>query len=129
MNVITVDEQAYRLPGSQNDFQQAMYIHLINWKWAHITRDPGLLRGHVYDAVLPDRYIGQYLMLYPEIVPVLNRHLQKFPFNIHTYFNHMASSQAANINLFLPILYHPPCQQDPGSPQARLRPSGSLSIR
>jgi len=30
-----------RLPGSLNPFQQKLYIHLINWKWRHITREPG----------------------------------------------------------------------------------------
>ncbi len=107
MKVITVEGQDYRLPGSQNDFQQAMYIHLINWKWANITRDPGKVRGVVYDIALPERYRGQYPTLYPEIISILNQHLKVFPFKIHIYFNHMASSQAANLNLFLPILYHP----------------------
>jgi hypothetical protein len=37
----------------------------------------------------------------------LQEHLLKYPFRIHTYFYHMASSQAANINLFLPVLLHP----------------------
>ncbi|MBC8507755.1 MAG: hypothetical protein H8D34_23050 [Chloroflexi bacterium] len=111
MNVITVDGQDYRLPGSLNDFQQAMYIHLINWKWAHITRDPGQIRGVVYDTALPERYTDQYPTLYPEIIPVLNQHLGKFPFKVHIYFNHMASSQAANLNLFLPFLYHPNASQ------------------
>ncbi|MBC8503265.1 MAG: hypothetical protein H8D34_00275 [Chloroflexi bacterium] len=107
MKVYSLDGKEYRLPGSLNDFQQATYIHLINWKWAHITRDPGKVRGVVYDAALPERYKDQYPTLYTEIIPVLNRHLSKFPFKVHIYFNHMASSQAANLNLFLPFLYHP----------------------
>ncbi|MBC7525372.1 MAG: hypothetical protein H7239_13165 [Flavobacterium sp.] len=43
-------------------------------------------------------------MLYPEIISHLLEHKRKFNFKMHEYFNHMASSQAANINLFLPIL-------------------------
>ena len=32
---------------------------------------------------------------------------RKNRFRLHTHFNHMASSQAANVNLFLPVLHHP----------------------
>ena len=73
MNVITVDGQDYRLPGSLNDFQQAMYIHLINWKWAHITRDPGQVRGVVYDAALPERYKDQFLTTMKRLLTVEGR--------------------------------------------------------
>jgi hypothetical protein len=33
--------------------------------------------------------------------------MAQHPFHVHPYFHHMASSQAANLNLFLPILLHP----------------------
>lgn len=107
MKIVAFDGQEYRLPGLLNPFQQEMYIHLINWKWVHITREPGNVRGGSYDAILPERYADQFPILYPTILPALKSHLQNFPFRIHTYFNHMASSQAANLNLFLPILLHP----------------------
>jgi hypothetical protein len=107
MKTFTQNGQTYRLPGTLNAFQQSLYIHLIDWKWMHITREPGWSRGNPYDAILPDDLAGQYSMLYPPIVPALKSHLQKFPFRIHKYFNHMASSQAANLNLFLPILHSP----------------------
>jgi len=107
MKIYTVGGEKYRLPNSLSDFKLEMYVHLINWKWKHITRDPGKVRGVVYDAALPERYRGQYATLYPAIIGRLNHHLQKFPFKVHIYFNHMASSQAANVNLFLPVLYHP----------------------
>lgn len=107
MKIITVEGQEYRLPNTPNTFQEALYIHLIRWKWAHITREPGLDRGNLYDAILPKRYAQQYPMLYPDILVAFRRHLEKFPFRIHNYFNHMVSSQAANINLFLPVLLHP----------------------
>jgi hypothetical protein len=107
MKIFTVNGQDYRLPGMLNPFQQEMYIHLINWKWVHITREPGTFDDVVYDATLPDEYADQYPMLYPSIVNILKEHLKKFDFRIHLHFNHMASSQAANLNLFLPILQNP----------------------
>jgi hypothetical protein len=107
MKTLTVNSQNYRLPGMLNPFQQKLYIHLINWKWAHITHDAGMARGENYDAILPEEYADQFPIIYPEIVPALKEHLQKFPFRIHVHFNHMASSQAANLNLFLPILRSP----------------------
>ena len=102
-----MDGQDYKLPGSLSAFQQEMYVHLINWKWEHITRKPGINDGILYDAFLPDEYADKYPVLYPNITNALRQHLQKYPFRIHKYFNHMASSQAANINLFLPVLRHP----------------------
>lgn len=107
MKIIQVNGQEYRLPNLLNPFQQEIYIHLIHWKWEYITREPGSVRGQAYDAILPERYADQFPMLYPVIIPMLKKHLQTFPFRIHTYFNHMASSQAANLNLFLPLLAHP----------------------
>lgn len=107
MKVLTIDGQKYRLPGMLNPFQQEMYVHLINWKWEHITREPGKYGEVLYDAALPEKYVSQLPMLFPGVVKALKEHLQKYPFRIHRYFNHMASSQAANINLFLPILLHP----------------------
>jgi hypothetical protein len=107
MRIQPIDGQNYRLPNELNDFQLKMYVHLIKWKWKYITTEPGHDRGFEYDAILPDVYGDKYPMLFPDIVPEVGKHLQKFPFRIHTYFNHMASSQAANINLFLPVLLHP----------------------
>jgi hypothetical protein len=46
-------------------------------------------------------------MLYPPILPAFKRHKEDFPFRLHQFFKHVASSQVANINLFLPILLHP----------------------
>lgn len=107
MKIFTIDGQDYRLPGMLNLFQQEMYVHLINWKWSHITCDPGKDRGVIYDAVLPTQYADQFRVLYPAIVSAFKEHHEKYHFRIHKYFNHMASSQAANLNLFLPILLNP----------------------
>ena len=107
MKMLTIAGRDYKLPNSLNAFQLEMYVHLINWKWQHITSEPGIDGGIEYDAILPESCAGQYAMLYPGIRQALDEHLQEFPFRIHKYINHMASSQAANMNLFLPVLLHP----------------------
>ena len=108
MKVYTVNGHDYRLPGGLNDFQRQMYVHLINWKWQHLTREPGMdIKGNVYDAWLPPAFVAEYRILYPPIGDAVHRHKAKYPFREHSYFHHMASSQAANFNLFLPILLHP----------------------
>jgi len=107
MKTQQIDGQDYRLPSSLNAFQQDMYVHLINWKRQHVTREPGIgPRGLHYDAILPDSYADQYPFVYPDVVDSLKQHRLSYPFRTHLYFNHMASSQAANINLFLPLLQH-----------------------
>ena len=118
MKVLTINGKDYRLPSSLNEFQQKLYIHLIDWKWQHITTVPGVARGHKYDAILPESYLNKRPMLYHGLNTVLDSHLRKFPFRIHKYFNHMASSQAANINLFLPILLNP----EVNTAMSRLKP-------
>lgn len=106
MKKYEIDGQEYWLPSRLNDFQLQMYVHLINWKWKHITRERGLSGGLEYDAILPDRYADALKVVYPDIIPAVKAHQSKFLFRIHKFFNHMASSQAANINLFIPILTH-----------------------
>ncbi len=107
MKPINFNGQAYHLSNLLNPFQLEMQVHLVNWKWAHITTEPGLHAGHPNDALLPKSLDGQFPTLYPGIVDALKSHQEKFPFHFHQYFHHMASSQAANLNLFLPVLLHP----------------------
>jgi hypothetical protein len=107
MKVLNRQGKNYRLPSVLNPFQERMYIHLIDWKRQHITDACGTSGGESYDAILPEDIVGQRPLIYPSIRTPLQNHQQKFPFRIHKFFNHMASSQAANINLFLPILLHP----------------------
>lgn len=107
MRVLKKEGKAYRLPSLLNPFQEQMYTHLIDWKRKHIGNASGTSHGIPYDAILPDEVAENRPLIYPAIREALQSHLQRFPFRIHTYFNHMASSQAANINLFLPILRHP----------------------
>jgi hypothetical protein len=107
MRVLTSNGKDYKLPFPISAFQQEMYVHLIDWKWSHITLEPGTNGGIEYDAILPERCADEFPMIYPNIVAELRQHQVRFPFRTHKYFNHMASSQAANINLFLPVLLHP----------------------
>ena len=39
MKIYEIDGKKYRLPNELTDFQLQMYIHLINWKWAHLTQE------------------------------------------------------------------------------------------
>ena len=108
MRELTRNGKTYRLPSIQNPFQEAMYLHLIDWKWDHITRKEGYYthRGRQipYDAILPESLKTSFPIVYPEVVDALRQHRK---FKLHQHFNHMASSQAANVNLFLPILLSP----------------------
>jgi hypothetical protein len=106
MKTYTVEGQEYRLSNKLNPFQLEMQVHLVNWKRENITREPGLHHGLPNDAILPERLVGQYPMLYPFILPTFKHHKEDFHFRLHQYFNHVASSQAANVNLFLPVLLH-----------------------
>jgi hypothetical protein len=108
-----VNGTAYLLPGNLNSFQLKLYAHLINWKWCHIIRDVGYYKYKgselPYDAILPKKFIHQRQLphIFQPALQHLTAHRIKNPFRIHKHFYHMASSQAANINLFLPILHAP----------------------
>jgi hypothetical protein len=105
--------KTYKLPGSLTLFQEEMYVHLINWKWENITNDVGYYnyKGNQieYDAILPKSVHKNFPLVYPTILKDLkdHRNLKKYYFKFHQHFNHMASSQAANVNLFLPLLLSP----------------------
>lgn len=103
--------KTYKLPGSLTPFQEEMYVHLINWKWKNITEDVGYynFKGNQieYDAILPKSVHNKFPLIYLPILKDLKTLREKYYFKFHQHFNHMASSQAANVNLFLPILLHP----------------------
>ena len=103
--------QTYRLPQKLNSFQERMYIHLIEWKWKHVTTERGAYnykgKSYEYDAILPKSDHESFPIIYPPALSDLKKLKAKFDFKFHEHFNHMASSQAANANLFLPILLHP----------------------
>lgn len=107
MQIHSAGDLKYRLPNSLSDFQIRMYIHLINWKWKHITEEPGYYRGRPYDALLPSSYKKEHYPIYRPIRDRFLEHQKKFKFKSHRFIGHMASSQAACANLFLPILEDP----------------------
>jgi hypothetical protein len=107
MKIYEIDGKKYRLPNELSDFQIQMYVHLINWKWAHLTQEPGLYIHTPYDALLPDEIKAQHDPLYNPIKERFLDHQQKFQFKSHKFLGHMASSQAACVNLFLPLLKDP----------------------
>ena len=91
----------YKLPAKLTEFQLALYIHLIEWKWKHITKEPGKHGKTFYDAILPQEFQEEGYPLYsPLVEEIRNNH----KFKLHLHFGHMASSQAACINLFTPLL-------------------------
>lgn len=107
----SINGKTYRLPGSLTEFQQGMYIHLINYKQNVLgIKEPGEYtykgRDIEYDAILPKAVREKYPLIFPGILPLLLEHRNKHHFKLHLHFNHMASSQAANVNLFLPVLLH-----------------------
>lgn len=107
MIIIEKNGKQYRVPASLRFFQQEMYLHLIDWKWEHLTIEPGIYRGNPYDALVPDRMREKLLPIYAPIREDFKSHYQKYPFKFHIFINHMASSQAACANLFLPLLKYP----------------------
>jgi len=108
MNIEKINGVDYRLPGGLNPFQRDMYVHLINQKWKLGINEPGeyKFKGQVikYDAILPKALSKDLRVVYRPIFEELRRHSKVLHFRQHVHFNHMASSQAANVNLFLPVL-------------------------
>jgi hypothetical protein len=90
----------YKVPPVMTNFQLALYLHLIEWKWKNLTKVPGKYKGIEYDVILPDEFKKNHYPLYQPIVSELAKH----QFKLHKHFGHMASSQAACLNLFIPIL-------------------------
>jgi hypothetical protein len=98
----------YRLANELTPFQLDMQIHLTNWKWEYLkTHDCGLHKEQPYDVILPDDMKAYLHPIYQPIVDRVLEHKGKFPFKLHKFVGHMASSQVACINLFLPLLMHP----------------------
>ncbi len=80
MKVYKIGAKQYRLPNQLSDFQLALYIHLIDWKWANLTEEAGMERGKFYDAVLPVGMKKQRHPVYQPVVPRLLEHKKRFPF-------------------------------------------------
>lgn len=97
--------KTYLMSSNLNRFQEKLYKHLIDWKREHLTKEPGSFKGHIYDYLFPKRTYEFSPVLYTPLQSEL-RDLQSGPFKYkeHIMSKHMASSQCACINLFMPIL-------------------------
>ena len=97
--------KTYFMSSNLNKFQEKLYKHLIDWKKEHLTTEPGSYRGHIYDYLFPNDEYEFSPVLYNPLHPEL-RSLQsgKYKYKEHIMARHMASSQCACINLFMPIL-------------------------
>lgn len=102
-----IDGKVYRMAAGLNEFQKSLYRHLIDWKAQNITDEPGLYKGHPYDYMFPQEYLERDIppFIYSGIHSVI-RSMQEGPFRykVHKMACHMASSQSACVNLFVPIL-------------------------
>lgn len=94
------------IPKNLDPFKNEMYKHLVEWKLKNITTERAVdNKGEEkYDTFLPESVKMKFPHIYPTVVKDLLNLKKKFDFKFHIFFFHMASSQAANINLFLPIL-------------------------
>ena len=101
--------KTYHMASELNDFQMRLYVHLIDWKHENLNvTAPGYHGGHRYDYLFPDEYIVMHPIppfihssLHEKIKDMQN---SEFAYKIHKMAYHMASSQTACINLFMPIL-------------------------
>lgn len=98
------ERREYKLPTQLSAFQQKLYVHLIEWKWRAGMPTAGSYGGRNYDAILTPEDARKRILIYDDVRGRLDQHHARFPFRFHEHFNHMASSQAACVNLFLPLL-------------------------
>ena len=100
----TINGVKYYLPNKLTSEQEAIYVHIINWKRKNITTQKGLYKGHEYDAIFPEE-TSLPRMLYMPIIPLLEKMQQGyFAYKPHKFAFHAISSQTACINLFMPLL-------------------------
>jgi hypothetical protein len=97
----------YIIPEQLNDFQRSMYLHLCEWKSRNISDQPGSFGEKKYDVIVPGSLQQGLPHLYGPVRERFKEHQKKFPFKTHKFAGHMASSQIACANLFLPILDNP----------------------
>lgn len=89
-------------------FQERIYQYLISYKEENITKECGTYKGEKRKEFLPESYWNEEVpaMLYPRICEKV-KDIQKseFRYKPHLFaFKHVASSQTACVNLFVPIL-------------------------
>lgn len=83
MNITERNGARYRLPSGLSDFQQEIYVHLIDWEWKHLTTEPGYYRGNPHGALLPESVQDQLLTIYTPVREDLRNHHQQFQFRTH----------------------------------------------
>lgn len=102
--------KTYRMSSGLNEFQEKLYRHLIEYKWNILgIKEPGTYKGRTYDYMFPKSYEKGYSpVLYNKLHSELDM-LQnsRYRFKVHIMAYHMASSQCACINLFMPVLLDP----------------------
>ena len=89
-------------------FQKCVYQYLTSYKEENITKECGTYKGEKRKEFLPESYWNEEVpaMLYSGIRETV-KDIQKseFRYKPHLFaFKHVASSQTACINLFVPIL-------------------------
>ena len=100
----------YRVPAGLSDFQKRMYMHLIDWKHNVLgEKEAGVYRGRLYDCLFTDQYIQEHpypALIYAGVLMEYDKmqHEPELAYKVHKYAYHMASSQTACVNLFMPVL-------------------------
>jgi hypothetical protein len=97
----------YKIPEQLSEFQRGMYLHLCEWKSRNITPLPGSFGGKMYDVILPGKLQQGLPHLYDPVRARFREHQNKFHLKTHKFAGHMASSQIASANLFLPLMEAP----------------------
>ncbi len=92
-----------------SDFKASIEESLKDYKNEKITTDLGEFRGKPNKMVLPDKYDDEHCetpaMLYSGIIDEWKAIQSKCKYKPHIYsYKHIASSQTACVNLFIPIL-------------------------
>ena len=103
----------YKIPSGLNDFQEKMYKHLIRYKWDKLgikeagkwqnSRKPGTFVE--YDTMFPEALKKEHYPVYRPCLDLYkNGRNPSYKFKIHEMAVHMASSQVACFNLFVPLM-------------------------
>lgn len=90
---------------SYNEFRNRIYSYLLDYKEKNITKQKGSFKSIESDYFLPDSVsLNEFpAMMYEHIIRDIQESEFKFKPHIFSY-RHIASSQTACINLFIPIL-------------------------
>lgn len=93
---------------SYNEFRNRIYSYLLDYKLKNITKQKGTFKSVESDYFLPDSIASREFpaMLYDPIIPVVEEiQNSEYKYKPHIFSKiHIASSQTACINLFIPIL-------------------------